>query len=270
MQTTISPNKHAGRVAPIRVIVVHTMETGESGNVAENVAQYFARKATQASAHLCVDNNSVVQTVLPGDTAWAAPGCNSDGLQIELAGRAGQTKSQWADDYSKDLLDLAARQVAGWCKKYSIPAKRLTRAQLRAGHKGIVGHADVSAVYKRSDHWDPGPDFAWDDFISKVRHYLNGGPTAQPSKPSTSKPSMAKPGDWPAFPGRLLAYRPGEPLMSGADVTTWQYRLKQLRYTITVDGRYGPMTSAATKVFQRAEGLAMDGVVGPNTWRAAA
>ncbi|MEV0996823.1 N-acetylmuramoyl-L-alanine amidase [Nonomuraea sp. NPDC050202] len=268
MQTITSPNKTRGRIAPIRVIVVHTMETGESSTVAENVAAYFARTSTKASAHLCVDNNSVVRCVADSDTAWAAPGCNSDGLQIELAGRAGQSKAQWADEYSKDLLDLAARQVAVWCDKHNIPARRLTRAQLRAGQRGIVGHADVSAVYKRSDHWDPGPNFPWDSFIAQVKHYLGGG-TSQPAKPTTPKPSTTKPGDWPAFPGRLLAYRPGTALMSGADVTTWQSRLKQLRYTITVDGRYGPMTAAATKVFQRAEGLDADGVVGPKTWRAA-
>ncbi|MEU6712992.1 N-acetylmuramoyl-L-alanine amidase [Nonomuraea sp. NPDC046802] len=264
MQTITSPNKHRGRVAPIRVVVVHTMETGESGTVAENVAAYFAKKSTNASAHLCVDNNSVVRCVADSDTAWAAPGCNSDGLQIELAGRAGQSKAQWADVYSKDLLDLAARQVAGWCSKHNIPAKRLTRAQLRAGQRGIVGHADVSAVYKRSNHWDPGDNFPWASFIAQVNDYLHGGATAKPSKPSTAQPS-----DWPAFPGRLLSYRAGKPLMSGADVTTWQSRLKQLKYTITVDGQYGPMSSATTKVFQRAEQLAVDGTVGPNTWRAA-
>ncbi|WP_433513853.1 peptidoglycan recognition protein family protein [Nonomuraea sp. CA-143628] len=269
MQTITSPNKHKGRITPIRVIVVHTMETGESGNVAESVAAYFARPSTNASAHLCVDNNSVVRCVSDSDTAWAAPGCNSDALQIELAGRAGQNAAQWADEYSKNLLDLAARQVAAWCKTHSIPARRLTRAQLRAGQRGIVGHQDVSAVYKRSDHWDPGSNFPWTSFIAKVNHHLNGGTTAQPSKPTTSKPSTSKPSGWPAFPGRLLTYRPGKPLMSGADVTTWQNRMKALKYTITVDGQYGPMSSATTKVFQRAEGLPVDGIVGPNTWHAA-
>ncbi|MEU4513140.1 peptidoglycan-binding domain-containing protein [Nonomuraea wenchangensis] len=266
MQTITSPNKTSGRIAPIRVIVVHTMETGESSNVAENVAAYFARPSTNASAHLCVDNNSVVRCVADSDTAWAAPGCNSDGLQIELAGRAGQSKAQWADAYSKDLLDLAAGQVARWCRTYNIPARRLTRAQLRAGQRGIVGHADVSAVYKRSDHWDPGDNFPWSSFLARVNHHLDGSATT--AKPATSKPT-AKPSDWPAFPGRLLRYTPGKQLLAGADVTTWQSRLKQLRYTITVDGQYGPMTAAATKVFQRSKGLDDDGIVGPNTWRAA-
>ncbi|MFI6536692.1 N-acetylmuramoyl-L-alanine amidase [Nonomuraea sp. NPDC050547] len=264
MQTITSPNKHEGRVAAIRAIVVHTMETGESSNVAENVAHYFAKRSTKASAHLCVDNNSVVRCVSDSDTAWAAPGCNSDGLQIELAGRAGQNEAQWADTYSRDLLELAARQVAAWCKKHNIPARRLTRAQLRAGQRGIVGHADVSAVYKRSDHWDPGPKFPWDDFIRKVRHYLDGGSPTRPPKPTTNKPT-----DWPDFPGRHLTYRPGQPLMSGADVTAWQNRLKAMKYTITVDGRYGPMSAATTKVFQRAESLDPDGIVGSRTWRAA-
>ncbi|MET8006232.1 peptidoglycan recognition protein family protein [Nonomuraea glycinis] len=268
MQTIASPNKHTGRVSPIRVIVIHTAETGEDGQVAENVAKYFAKPSTNASAHLCVDSNSTVRCVADSDTAWAAPGCNSDGLQMELAGRAGQTDAQWKDAYSTALLDLAARNVATWCRKYNIPARKLTRAQLRAGHKGIVGHTDVSAVYKRSTHWDPGPSFPWDRFIARVKQYL--GQTSPPAKPATSKPATNKPADWPTFPGRLLAYRPGKPLMSGADVTTWQRRLKQLKYTITVDGKYGPMTAATTKVFQRSAKVDDDGMVGPKTWRAAA
>lgn len=81
--------------------------------------------------------------------------------------------------------------------------------------------------------------------------------------PRPAKPSM------PSWPGRMLVYRPGQPMLRGEDVATWQRRLKELRYTIAIDGIFGPTSSATTKVFQRAEGLTVDGVVGPKTWRAA-
>lgn len=37
---------------------------------------------------------------------------------------------------------------------------------------------------------------------------------------------------------------------------------------ISADGEFGQQTEAAVKAFQKAEGMAVDGVVGPYTWRA--
>jgi len=159
---------------PVRVIVIHSMEAPEGPQTAENVAAYFAKPSTKASAHICVDNNSEVRCVADEDTAWAAPGCNADGLQLELAGYARQTRKEWMDDYSLTMLGRAVKIVAAWCRKYSIPARRLTQAELRAGHKGLTSHADVSAVYKRSDHTDPGAGFPWDWFIKALQEELSG------------------------------------------------------------------------------------------------
>jgi peptidoglycan hydrolase-like protein with peptidoglycan-binding domain len=35
-----------------------------------------------------------------------------------------------------------------------------------------------------------------------------------------------------------------------------------------IDGNFGPNTEAATEAFQQAENLAVDGIIGPNTWTA--
>ncbi|WP_431903602.1 peptidoglycan recognition protein family protein [Nonomuraea sp. bgisy101] len=73
----------------------------------------------------------------------------------------------------------------------------------------------------------------------------------------------------PRWPGRYLEYRYGKAMLRGQDVAAWQTRCKQLKYTITVDGAYGPTSAATTRVLQRALGVADDGVVGPKTWAAA-
>ena len=52
----------------------------------------------------------------------------------------------------------------------------------------------------------------------------------------------------------------------GAAVATWQWRLVQaLDRRIDVDEVFGPMTEQATRDFQSASGLAVDGVVGPRS-----
>ncbi len=68
----------------------------------------------------------------------------------------------------------------------------------------------------------------------------------------------------PPFPGRLLSY---PPVMRGEDVRTWQSRIRQRGFDLDADGAYGPDSRAACIAFQRRQGIADDGVVGPLTWR---
>ena len=51
-------------------------------------------------------------------------------------------------------------------------------------------------------------------------------------------------------------------------VKTLQYLLRARGHTVTVDGIFGPRTDAAVRAFQQQKGLAVDGIVGPNTWGA--
>ncbi len=58
------------------------------------------------------------------------------------------------------------------------------------------------------------------------------------------------------------------PPLRGRDVVTLQRGLRRAGYRVAVDGRFGPMTARAVTRFQHTQGLARDGVVGPQTWRA--
>ena len=49
-------------------------------------------------------------------------------------------------------------------------------------------------------------------------------------------------------------------------VKTVQYLLREHGHSVTADGTFGPQTAAAVRDFQRKEGIAVDGIVGPNTW----
>lgn len=166
-----SPNRTVvtGPHRVIDLVVIHDMEWSETDKTAELCAGYFAKPTTKASAHYCADSNSIVQCVPLADVAWAAPGANHNGIQIELAGYAAQTKNQWSDEYSTQMLKLAAELTAALCKKHNLPVRFVDAAGIRAGKKGITTHAEVTKAFpERGSHTDPGPNFPMSTFISRV------------------------------------------------------------------------------------------------------
>jgi len=246
MSTILSPNCYTGRRAAIRVIVLHTMEVDENDpNVAEAVGNAFANPARQASAHVGVDTDSECRYVADADTAWAAPGVNNDGLQLEMAGRAGQTTGDWTDAASKKILERGAQRTATWCRTYGLPARRLSEAELAAGQRGIIDHVEASHVYGGT-HWDCGPNFPWASFLARVVS-LVGGAVAKPQ----TKPAVP-----PATRIRLA--------VDGLFGPRSKARLQQWA-GVTVDSQLGPITWRAV---QRKIGVSADGVPGPITWKA--
>ncbi len=165
---------YRGRKKPIRLIVIHAMQSGEKSDTAENVAKWFADPNTRrASAHVCVDNNSAIRCVADGDTAWGAKGANADGLHLEHAGRSEQSKDEWLDSYGTDMLDISAVIAAEWAKKYMIPTRWLTVEEVRDGKtKGFTDHGTVSKAFKGTGHTDPGPHFPRTFFMERVRTIL--------------------------------------------------------------------------------------------------
>ena len=73
----------------------------------------------------------------------------------------------------------------------------------------------------------------------------------------------------PAYPGYLLRYVPGRALESRPAVAQWQTQMQQRGWTIDVDGLYGPQSERVARQFQAEKALAIDGIVGPQTWTAA-
>lgn len=73
---------------------------------------------------------------------------------------------------------------------------------------------------------------------------------------------------FPPFPGRNLKYTKGKAMLRGADVRTWQARMRERGWRISVDGAYGPESAGVATRFQQEKGLTVDGIVGPQTWRA--
>jgi N-acetyl-anhydromuramyl-L-alanine amidase AmpD len=299
-------NYTKGRIAKVRVIVIHDMEAGEVKGTARSVAGRFGSDhAPQASAHYCVDRDEIIRCVRDEDTAWHAPGCNADGIGIEHAGMAKQSRRDWTDPYSARMLVRSAKLTAALCRKHGIPPVHLTGEELRAGKKGIVGHVQVSAVYKRSDHWDPGPNFPWDVYLTSVKaeydalagkvwtkKRLAGAATAagvavsvfagvkvtsdpapKPAPKPTPRPSVTVTKVPAPRPTPTAILRPPRRATPAPHIrgplrygsTGESVKALQRHLHVTPTGYFGRVTLRKVKAVQAAADLTADGIVGPRT-----
>jgi len=156
----------------VALIVFHTMETPDDFNRAESSSTRFASLyAPMASYHYAIDADSIVQTVEEDRVAWHAPGVNAISIGIEHAGYARQSVEEWADPFSVAMLDLSARLAAVICARWGIPTTPVDVSGLQVRQRGITTHAAVSAAFKKSKHWDPGPHLDLASYCRAVERY---------------------------------------------------------------------------------------------------
>lgn len=158
----------------INWVVIHSAETFETDTTAESLGNYFASNPRilsgerKASTHYGVDNNSIVHYVLDHLICYGAGGANLNGIHIEHAGFAGQSKEEWLDPYGVAMLKLSAQLTAELCRTYGIPMKYVDWQGLRNGERGITTHWDVTLAFKQDDHTDPGLNFPMGQYIKWV------------------------------------------------------------------------------------------------------
>ena len=120
---------------------------------------------------------------------WAAgPTGNARGLHVSALAYAADTRAAWMSRPRQ--LDLIAEILADWCTRYGIPPVKLTAAEVRAGKRGICGHAEISQAWHESDHTDPGGGFPWDHVIDLVLKKTTGTPTTPTVKDADMTPEQ--------------------------------------------------------------------------------
>lgn len=170
--------------AHVWYLVIHDEETPQKPHEAHLIAESFhnqERSSRGTSAHRVADNREIVRCVHWQDIAWAAPGANTNGLHWEQSGYVRDKKEKWTDPYGEAQMHLLARDVAAFASLSGIKPVRLEPEQLRLNakhgqglHRGICGHDTVTAAFpNEGTHTDPGARYPWDEFISRVRHYMH-------------------------------------------------------------------------------------------------
>ncbi|MFI6904898.1 N-acetylmuramoyl-L-alanine amidase [Nonomuraea sp. NPDC050394] len=235
----ITVNYTLGGQREVRGVVLHIM-AGTLGGT----DSWFRNRQAQASSHFGTGRSGQLrQWVDTRDKAWTQGDGNSRWISIENEGRGG-------DELTDAQLDRCAEVLAWAHRVHDVPLQSTSDPNGRGlGHHSMGGQA-------WGGHTScPGPRI-----IAQKREIIVRAKRIIAGTPDDDQP--------PAWPGRLLKYLTGRPMMHGADVRAWQAALTQAGFKTMVDGWYGKTTAANTRKLQRREDLAVDGIVGPNTWRA--
>ncbi|MEW6748538.1 MAG: peptidoglycan recognition family protein [Candidatus Micrarchaeota archaeon] len=149
MEWLESPNKKEGRSADIEGIVIHSTEG--SGTSALNT---FENPESKASAHYVImEDGRIHHMVDDGDTAWhAGPNANPSYIGIEIAGYAEKPGFSFTDAQYQS----AALLVNHLMREHGIE------------RESVVSHQWVSQNLGGTNHRDPGPNFDWAEFDSRL------------------------------------------------------------------------------------------------------
>ncbi|WP_329564654.1 peptidoglycan recognition protein family protein [Kitasatospora sp. NBC_01266] len=244
-----TPNQYTGGQQEVRGLVLHIQQGTEAGSEA-----WFKTAAAQASAHfLNPKAGGLRQLVDTADAAWAEMAGNRQWISVENEGVSG-------DSLTASQLENAAQLYAWLHGEYGVPLQ----ATDDPNGQGLGWHG------MGGDAWGGHPDCPGDPIkaqraaiLARAQQILT--PTAVPAPQPAPAPAPAPAG--PPWPGEYLRLQPT--MLHDANVRTWQQRMSDRGWALTVDGWYGQQSQTVCRQFQQEKGLTVDGIVGPQTWTAA-
>lgn len=161
---------------PKKVVILHATEN-ELGTPAKNIIQYQVNTRT-GSYHRLVDGTGKITLAnTDGWRTWSTGNIGNDiALHVSVVWWAKTTRPEWLAQ--QQVLRGVARVFAYWSRTYSIPLRKLSRAELGQGLSGFAGHLEAQ-VWGNTDHWDPGYHFPYDVVLEMARQ-INSAPAPKP------------------------------------------------------------------------------------------
>jgi hypothetical protein len=244
-----SPNYSSRGGARVTTIVVHT---AEGALTYQSLGSFFANPASGVSSHVGIDDTpaTVGEYVRRDGKAWTQGNANPWCVSAELCAFAAWDAAEW--DRHPAMLANCAAWIAEEAAHFAIPLRALTPADAQAGLAGVCQHVDLGAM--GGGHTDCGPAFPMAAVLAAAG--APGGTTPTPTPPPASSAA-------PPYPGRPLV-----DLTVSDAALVWQAQMAVRGWDIVADGAYGPASASVCEQFQAEKGLAVDGIVGPDTWAA--
>lgn len=211
-----------------KFVTIHNTGNKNKGADAAMHARYIKNLSGTTSWHFTVDDKSIYQHIPTNENAWHA----GDGKY-----GTGNRQSIGIEICMNEGIDqLKAEENAAKLTAYLLKLYNLNISAVKK-------HQDWSGKYCPSVLISSG---RWNEFISDVQKYLNGNKGVE--EMPINYPGLLKRGD------------------AGVLVKNLQIQLTKKGFKTSVDGHFGPITEAMVKSFQKANGLEVDGLVGPNTF----
>lgn len=231
-------NKTTDGMGEVYGVVIHIMDGTFDGT-----KSWFNNPSAQASSHFGTGRDGhAEQWVDTKDKAWAEMAGNGNYISIENEGTP--------PDALTDGQISRCAEILRWAHEtYGVPYQ-LANAP---GERGLGWHGMGGAAW--GGHFDcPGDPIRaqFNEIIARASGASVPSPTPAPA------PSGA-----PAWPNVYL-----KNFTSGDVARQWQQRMSDRKWTVTVDGQYGPKSAGVCWAFQAEKGLQTDGIVGPDTWNA--
>lgn len=185
-ETILAANYTIANRSLVHWIVIHSMEAAEKPSTAESVAAWGAGRrgpAPKASWHWAFDCDSAVICVPEEHIAWHAKAANRFGVGYEHAGWARQTREEWLDDYSANMLWISAKVAAKvTVPRWNLPVQHITADMLKEAKReyldknrplpdefrGVTTHHAVTLAMGGT-HVDPGKGFPMAEYLDWIR-----------------------------------------------------------------------------------------------------
>ena len=245
-------------LSKIKYLVIHY--TSNDGDTDENNGKYFANNVVKSSAHYFVDDDSITQSVLDNQVAWAVGGnkyasCAQTGGG-RLYGKCTNTNSlsiEICDDVKNGVVYPSAKTIEN-----ALELAEMLMAKYKIPKENVIRHFDVTGKLCPA-YWcgTPEKDRKWiTEFWDKLPY----------TPKSTTAPTTTTTKGGGTVEVTLPILEKGS---KGGSVTALQQLLNANGFDCgKADGSFGAKTDAALRKYQKAAGLSVDGSCGKNTWTA--